>query len=41
MVFKKVKSWGDVFSDGIALFFFAAILSLMVFGSMKLKEMKR
>lgn len=36
MVFRKISSWGDYFSDALAIFFLAAILWLMVFGSYKL-----
>ena len=41
MVFRNVNSWGDVFSDAIALFFLLAIVCLMVFGSFKLRKMMR
>lgn len=39
--FRIVNSWGDVFSDAIALFFLLAIVFLMVFGSYKLRKMLR
>ena len=41
MVFRNVNSWGDVFSDAIALFFLLAIVCLMIFGSFKLRKMMR
>jgi hypothetical protein len=39
MVFRKISSWGDYFSDGLALFFLAAIFWLMAFGTYKLRKM--
>ena len=41
MVFRKISTWGDGVSDGLAIFFLAAVVWLMAFGALKLRKIIR